>query len=859
LDVFFSELWYNNFGNENRKTVRVKGGNGMEKEYCPYCMNLLQEGKPCTVCGLTEGNYIPSLHHLPPKTILKERYLIGRVLGEGGFGITYIGRDLQLELKVAIKEYFPIGCANRIASAQLSVSNCPGAAGSSYESGKLRFLQEARTMAKMDKQQVIVGVRDFFELNNTAYIVMEYVEGITFKEMVERRGGRIPAGELLHIIEPLFFALAAMHELGLIHRDISPENLMLENGVVRLLDFGCARDSENGDATLTIALKHGYAPVEQYQNKGQGPWSDVYALCATIYFCLTGKKPPQSMDRLVEDELIPPRKLGADLTIQQEKAVLRGMGVRPRQRFCSVTELYTALYKETVQEQEPPDPEAEMPNDVEIVPESEQQIGLESVVSSDKEKKTRFLEHRKMVMAGGGMAALLAVAVIGIWQPWKEIQREPLEGKVSAGILTGSIFAEIEIGAGDIQLFENAAFLDGGTPEELIALLADENISAIILANCSFILDERLEIKKPVYLMTNCSLSSGKPLTVGGGGYLFVGGSLPEGFDNATLHLDLDFPRKSSILDLDFLRTADGGRVFVNAEGTLNVGILWLSDAEDFQVTGGTQGIDTEFVFSEKEVFANASYVTTKQEYQAALQRGDSIVIDADISITDETIPPQNVPVLISEGVTVKAADYSWLMDSTILVNYGNLSGQLQDLNEGKSYIINYGNLDVRTSLKHENIILNYGSIRIPQGDFSGYVNICNMGDFLRRMQAMRWTGVMEIFRRAGRRMEKAGYMYLAEDFIILAPLPQSIPVPRQSPAPQELYGKMPVLQTEEPFGLVLMEGGSIMICFLIWREVSAARMQVAIWLTGEFSETRGKAVCWICRARMFQRAAIQV
>ena len=120
---------------------------------------------------------------------------------------------------------------------------------------------------------------------------------------------------------------------------------------------------------------------------------------------------------------------------------MHGMGVRPRQRFCSVIELYTALYKETVQGQEPPDPEAETPNDVEIVPESEQQIGLESVVSSDKEKKMRFLEQRKMVMAGGGMAALLAVAVIGIWQPWKEIQRELLEGKGSTGILTGSIIA----------------------------------------------------------------------------------------------------------------------------------------------------------------------------------------------------------------------------------------------------------------------------------------------------------------------------------------------------------------------------------------------------------------------------------
>lgn len=227
----------------------------------------------------------------------------------------------------------------------MEVTGYSGAAGSRFQEGKARFLEEARTMAKMDKQPVIVSVRDFFESNNTAYIVMEYVEGVTFKDLVAQRGGRIPAGSLLHTVEPLFSALSAMHSLGLIHRDISPENLMLENGEIRLLDFGCARESQGGDATVTIALKQGYAPMEQYQNKGQGPWTDVYALSATIYYCLTGQKPPQSMDRLMEDELVPPRRMGADLTEKQEKALLYGMGVRPRRRFQSVEELHTALYE----------------------------------------------------------------------------------------------------------------------------------------------------------------------------------------------------------------------------------------------------------------------------------------------------------------------------------------------------------------------------------------------------------------------------------------------------------------------------------------------------------------------------------
>ena len=135
-----------------------------------------------------------------------------------------------------------------------------------------------------------------------------------------------------------------MHEHGLIHRDISPDNLMLEHGVVRLLDFGCARESTRGTETLTIALKQGYAPVEQYQQKGQGPWTDIYALCATIYFCLTGKAPPQALDRITADGLVPPSKLGVPIPPGQEDALLKGLRLSPGRRFRSMEEFHGALY-----------------------------------------------------------------------------------------------------------------------------------------------------------------------------------------------------------------------------------------------------------------------------------------------------------------------------------------------------------------------------------------------------------------------------------------------------------------------------------------------------------------------------------
>ena len=155
-------------------------------EFCPYCMSRVEPGQSCPVCGLTKGAYTPSPHHLPLGTILAGRYLVGRALGEGGFGITYIGCDLRLEMKVAIKEYFPVDRVSRYATSDLSVISRVGTSSRDFELGLKRFLYEARTMARLEKQPQIVMVRDFFEANNTAYIVMEYVEGTNFIELAAK-------------------------------------------------------------------------------------------------------------------------------------------------------------------------------------------------------------------------------------------------------------------------------------------------------------------------------------------------------------------------------------------------------------------------------------------------------------------------------------------------------------------------------------------------------------------------------------------------------------------------------------------------------------------------------------------------
>ena len=313
--------------------------------YCPYCMNAFSEGRACPACGELPEHYVSAPHQLPAGTILAGRYLLGRVLGEGGFGITYLAFDLKEGRKVGIKEHFPRDKVRRMDMGATVLDTHGGADPNAFRNGKDRFIGEARTLAAVSHVPQIIRVLDCFETNNTAYIVMEYVEGITLTQWVQRSGGRISARELLPLMEGLFTALQQIHEKGLIHRDISPDNVMLSGGQLRLLDFGVAREVGRRTETLTMTLRHGYAPVEQYQPMGQGPWTDVYALSATAYFCLTGRKPPHALERLCEDKLITPIRAGADLTHKQEQVLLYGMGVRPRRRFQSVEAMAKELYK----------------------------------------------------------------------------------------------------------------------------------------------------------------------------------------------------------------------------------------------------------------------------------------------------------------------------------------------------------------------------------------------------------------------------------------------------------------------------------------------------------------------------------
>ncbi len=653
----------------------------MENCRCPSCVT---RGEACPGCVLPAGSYTPAVYHLPPGTVLKERYLTGSVLGEGGFGITYIGCDMRLKMRVAIKEYFPKDKVNRIAKDSLSLSCYAGSAAGRYADGKGQFLREALTLAKMDKQSVIVGVRDFFEENNTAYIVMEYVDGTTFKDLTAQKGGRIPPAELLGLMEPLFSALGAMHAQGLIHRDVSPDNLMLENGNIRLLDFGCAREAHDGDTTLTAAMKQGYAPVEQYQNKGQGPWTDVYGLSATIYYCLTGAKPPQAVDRLVEDELIPPRKLGIELTDRQEQAILRGMDIRPRRRFQSVQDLHDALY-------EADDAQAYRASDP--VPPEEEKPG----------KTKKHIRVAALIAAALTLAVLLAVWILRI--------------------------PEGEKGAGPAQPFDRAERLRAVRTlpeEELRAALADERIPAVVIpaGSCPQIVSGPLEITKPLLIEAGAELHTFRSVSVSGGGLIRVEGSL-ENYAPVC--------------------TARGGRLEVAPDGSLNgFSLVWLENAGSMSVAeGGSVRIlgkdwydapDRFAVIDEETLFRDAVHVTTLEEYDRLRLGSLPIVIDADITLTDYN-RCHTVPVLISEGVCMRApvsgeTYCAWDVNGTVLVNRGTIRGKVaggdwtEDGIDSAWQIVNYGTIDGNfVSATDSGMIINLGTLRADGISTGGFYN----------------------------------------------------------------------------------------------------------------------------------------
>lgn len=285
---------------------------------------------------------------LPKGTILAGQYIIESVLGQGGFGITYKATDYKTKGFVAIKEFFPESMATRTGT---TVSPFSGERGESFDYGKDSFLQEAETLAQFIGIDGIVEIHNYFEENGTAYFVMDYVEGISFDEYIKRSGGKVTCDVAEGVLVRIMDALAMVHSKGIVHRDVTPDNIYITNdGKVKLLDFGAARYSLGDKSrSLDVVLKHGFAPKEQYTRHGrQGPFTDVYSVGASFYFALTGRRPPDSIDRLEEDDLVPPSNLGVQISKEKEYAILKAMAVQPGDRYQTMTEFKQGLYSNNV-------------------------------------------------------------------------------------------------------------------------------------------------------------------------------------------------------------------------------------------------------------------------------------------------------------------------------------------------------------------------------------------------------------------------------------------------------------------------------------------------------------------------------
>lgn len=311
---------------------------------CMACKADEQEA--CPVCGFIERDFVPEKHHLPPRTILKGQYLVGCALGEGGFGITYIGWDLFLHMPVAIKEYFPSGVVIRD-QGQHTVNVFAGKDEQSFLLGRDRFFREAQKVARFDNNPGVVSVKNCFLENGTAYIIMEYISGINLGTYAAQRGGKLGFQETLQLLKTPIQTLEELHRYSTYHRDISPENLMFsKTGTVKLIDFGSAMESDSEKKTRVLMVRSGYSPVEMYSSTGKdGPYSDVYSMAATIYKLITGVTPPAATERLNADSLVRPTMLGVkEISQEQEAALMKGMAVQLNDRYQTMAEFFHDLY-----------------------------------------------------------------------------------------------------------------------------------------------------------------------------------------------------------------------------------------------------------------------------------------------------------------------------------------------------------------------------------------------------------------------------------------------------------------------------------------------------------------------------------
>lgn len=291
------------------------------------------------------------LSALQSGSILADRYVIGNIAGEGGFGITYTAFDTQIDRRVAVKEYFPKGAAVRGIDG-VTLEPISKRFSEDFSLGIERILKETKILTELRAQTDVINIYDAFAQNGTVYYVMEYIDGLSLDKYISRFG-KLNSGQAINAAEKIAYTLEKINAKNIIHRDISPENIIItHSGDVKLVDFGNARPfSFDSGNSLTVALKQGYAPLEQYQRHGdQGPWTDIYSLGAVLYYALTAKDPQPPMNRLQDDMDF---QVGLSSAEPEIAAVIKKMtAIKPRERYQSCSELLADIKRIEIEHQD---------------------------------------------------------------------------------------------------------------------------------------------------------------------------------------------------------------------------------------------------------------------------------------------------------------------------------------------------------------------------------------------------------------------------------------------------------------------------------------------------------------------------
>ena len=436
----------------------------MASELCMNCFSVKGEFEVCPFCGYVEGTPPKQPHYLFPGVILKGRFIVGTVIGVGGFGITYKAFDSVLGVTVAVKEFYPAGLVNR-APGECRVGLLSGEKEGQFADRRKRFLMEAQSVARFGKAKDIVNVFDYFEENGTAYMIMENIEGVLLKDYLDKQGAVEPE-TAMSIVMPIIEAVKKIHSKGIIHRDISPDNIFItDENEIKVFDFGAAQlnDSKEGMAAEPV-IKVGYSPLEQYRNNSrQGFYTDVYAVGAILYQMLTGEKPIESTEREFKDELKSPKELGVQLSPNMDRAVMESLSVRQELRFQGMQQFQDALLNKRI---------AEYPK--------------------DKIRKRR--RTRNWVISLFLVAALTVVVGIGLYSTVLKPQNPMFDTPVAEGTKI-TVWVENKDQKAQIDELVENGFQKGessNTADERVRQMQEENASVTVNVECKEDMEEAL-------------------------------------------------------------------------------------------------------------------------------------------------------------------------------------------------------------------------------------------------------------------------------------------------------------------------------------------------------------------------------